>query len=73
MARHGDIEGVRNPGMSVWPFVALSYVFGSDGFRLTQSVRVLSVLALPPPPRSGGGAFEAPIGTCGLPACCWRR
>ena len=21
-------QGVRNPGMSVWPFVALSYVFG---------------------------------------------
>ena len=39
-------QGVRNPGMSVWPFVALSYVFGSDGFGLTQSVRVLNVLAL---------------------------
>ncbi len=39
-------QGVRNPGMSVWPFVALSYVFGADAFGLTQSVRVLSVLAL---------------------------
>lgn len=39
-------QGVRNPGMSVWPFVALSYAFGSDGFGLTQSVRVLNVLAL---------------------------
>jgi hypothetical protein len=39
-------QGVRNPGLSVWPFVALSYVFGSDGFGLTQSVRVLNVLAL---------------------------
>ena len=39
-------QGVRNPGMSVWPFVALSYVFGSDGFGLTQSIRVLNVLAL---------------------------
>ena len=39
-------QGVRNPGMSVWPFVALSYVFGSDGFGLTLSVRVLNVLAL---------------------------
>ena len=39
-------QGVRNPGMSVWPFVALSYVFGSDGFGLTQSVRALNVLAL---------------------------
>lgn len=39
-------HGVRNPGMSVWPFVALSHVFGADGFGLTQSVRVLNVLAL---------------------------
>ena len=39
-------QGVRNPGMSVWPFVALSYVFGADAFGLTQSVRVLSALAL---------------------------
>jgi hypothetical protein len=39
-------QGVRNPGMSVWPFVALSYVFGPDAFGLTQSVRVLNVLAL---------------------------
>lgn len=39
-------QGVRNPGMSVWPFVALSHVFGSDGFGLTQSIRVLNVLAL---------------------------
>ncbi len=39
-------QGVRNPGMSVWPFVALSYLFGDDAFGLTQSVRVLSVLAL---------------------------
>lgn len=39
-------QGVRNPGMSVWPFVALSHVFGSDGFGLTQSVRVLNVVAL---------------------------
>lgn len=39
-------QGVRNPGMSVWPFVALSHVFGSDAFGLTQSVRVLNVLAL---------------------------
>ena len=39
-------QGVRNPGMSVWPFVALSYVFGPDSFGLTQSVRVLNVLAL---------------------------
>ena len=39
-------QGLRNPGMSVWPFVALSHVFGSDGFGLTQSVRVLNVLAL---------------------------
>ena len=39
-------QGVRNPGMSVWPFVALSHVFGADGFGLTQSVRVLNVFAL---------------------------
>jgi hypothetical protein len=39
-------QGVRNPGMSVWPFVALSHVFGSDGFGLTQGVRALNVLAL---------------------------
>jgi hypothetical protein len=39
-------QGVRNPGMSVWPFVALSYVFGSDGFGLTQAVRALNVFAL---------------------------
>lgn len=39
-------QGVRNPGMSVWPFVALSDVFGADAFGLTQSVRALSVLAL---------------------------
>jgi hypothetical protein len=39
-------QGLRNPGMSVWPFVALSYVSGADAFGLTQSVRVLSVLAL---------------------------
>jgi hypothetical protein len=39
-------QGVRNPGMSVWPFVALSYLFGTDGFGLTQSVRALNVLAL---------------------------
>ena len=39
-------QGIRNPGMSVWPFVALSHVFGSDGYGLTQSVRVLNVLAL---------------------------
>lgn len=39
-------QGVRNPGISVWPFVALSYVAGPDAFGLTQSVRVLNVLAL---------------------------
>jgi 4-amino-4-deoxy-L-arabinose transferase-like glycosyltransferase len=39
-------QGVRNPGMSVWPFVALSYVFGADGYGLTQGVRWLNVLAL---------------------------
>src|SRR5688572_6637568 len=39
-------QGVRNPGMSVWPFVALSHVFGADGFGLTQGVRWLNVLAL---------------------------
>jgi hypothetical protein len=39
-------QGVRNPGMSVWPFVALSYVFGVDGYGLTQGVRWLNVLAL---------------------------
>jgi hypothetical protein len=39
-------QGVRNPGMSVWPFVALSYVSGADAFGLTQGVRALSVLAL---------------------------
>jgi hypothetical protein len=39
-------QGVRNPGMSVWPFVVLSHVFGADGFGLTQSVRMLNVLAL---------------------------
>jgi hypothetical protein len=39
-------QGIRNPGMSVWPFVGFSHVFGADGFGLTQSVRVLNVLAL---------------------------
>ncbi len=39
-------QRIRNPGMSVWPFVALSYLVGSDGFALTQAVRVLNVVAL---------------------------
>ena len=46
MARHGDILRRAQSAHERLAFVALSYVFGSDGFGLTQSVRVLSVLAL---------------------------
>ena len=38
-------QGFRNPGMSAWPLIGLSHLFGSTGFSLTQAVRILNVLA----------------------------
>lgn len=38
-------QGFRNPGLSAWPFVALSFFSGTTGFGLTQAVRIMNVLA----------------------------
>lgn len=38
-------QGFRNPGMSAWPVIVLSFLFGTDAHGLTQGVRALNFLA----------------------------